>query len=213
MGEFAATIDNKGAQRVNPRPMDTVSSSYGSYELAQSTGTMAAGIAANSQIWQFRWAPSSQNDIAVIRRVSISAVVLGTGFTAGTALFELKFSRSNTAAGSGGAAATISGNNAKKRTSMATTKLAEARIATTGALTAATETLDTQAIRAIVTELPTTADIVLLADTDFVRFRADEYGLVLAYQEGLVVRATVPATGTWRAAISVEWDECHKGAY
>lgn len=211
MGEFDATIVNSGnigAEAVAPR--QTIQSTYGQYSISTSTGTMAAGLAANSEILQFRWAPTSQNDIAIVRRVALSAVVLGTGFTAGTVKLDLYVSRANTAAGSGGGAATITGNNAKRRTSFATTKLSEIRTATTAALTAATQTLDSNAFRSVITEVPTTADIVMLADTDLLRFRQDEYGLVLAHQEGFVIRATVPATGTWRAAITVDWEECHK---
>lgn len=212
MGEFSPDIRN-GGMGVVPTPF--FAQTYGCYRAQSSTGTMAAGLSADSQIWQFRWAPSSQNDIAIVHRVVLEAVVLGTGFTAGTALFQLFASRSNTVAGSGGGTLTMTTNNAKKRTAHATSKVSEIRTSTTATLTAATETLDSTPLGGCMTELPTTADIVLLEKSNGVLYEAmpGEFGAVLAYQEGLVIKATVPATGTWRAAITVEWSESHKGAY
>jgi len=58
----------------------------------------------------------------------------------------MTIAKSFSAAGTGGTAATITGNNGKMRTSMGTTLLGEARCASTAALGAGTKTLDSQAI-------------------------------------------------------------------
>jgi hypothetical protein len=34
-----------------------------------------------------------------------------------------------------------------------------------------------------------------------------EWPLVLAQNEGFIIRATVPATGTWDFAVTMEWSE------
>ena len=39
------------------------------------------------------------------------------------------------------------------------------------------------------------------------RNTSDEYPLLFEQNEGFVIRATVPATGTWQFSINVEWAE------
>lgn len=58
----------------------------GCYQLTSKSGTMAAGLAANAPIYSFRWTSSTK--LALLRRIRFSAYSLGTGFTAGVAVFE-----------------------------------------------------------------------------------------------------------------------------
>lgn len=195
---------NTRAARTTLRPIDYAT--YGQYSIATITATMAAGLAANSEIYQFRWTDATR--LALIKNIRISAVTLGTGFTAGIGKFDVLLARGFSAAGSGGAVATITGNNGKLRTSMGTTLLGEIRTATTAALGVGTKTLDTQGIINVAFGVSASTNVTLLGLTDLFRADADSrHPLVLAQNEGFVIRATVPATGTWDAYISTEWVE------
>lgn len=178
----------------------------GSYAKALTTGTMAAGLAGASPVFSFRYTGTG---FAVIKRVTMSAGNAGTGFAAGVANFSLFAARTFTASDSGGTAATLTGNNAKLRTSFPTTGVGDIRIASTATLTAGTRTLDSDPLAAFEVGVPTTANAslaspgALLLDPK----NAGDYPLVLANNEGFVIQATVPATGTWSGAVFVEWDE------
>lgn len=203
------------AGRVTLRPLDTITDGAGgSYSLSAITGIMAAGIAGASEFVQFRWTSTTYN--ALIRRVRITAAVLGTAFTAGTVLFDLTRATAWTAAGTGGGVATLTAPNLKRRSSMAASQVQEIRIATTAALGAGTKTLDAMPMRSVITGIPNTAFLPLVggqgggADDGLLigSYRGDaEYPLVLAANEGFVIRTTVPATGTWTAHIGIDWDE------
>ena len=135
---------NYRALRATLRPMDY--GALGSYRLSLLSGTMAAGLAANSEVFQFRWSDASR--FCVVTSVLWDGLSgSATAFTAGFSKVDMMIARSWTADGSGGSAATISGNNQKMRTGpMGASLLGAARISSTAALTAGTKSLDTQAI-------------------------------------------------------------------
>lgn len=176
------------------------------YSMSTATGTMAAGLAAGSEIFQFRWTSTAAS--AVIRSIRISAGTTATAFTAGVVTFDAVIARAFSAAGTGGGAATITTNNAKLRTSFPTTLMGEVRTATTAALGAGTKTLDAQAFAGITVGVVATAGTTILAPTYLFSPTVDaQQPLVLAASEGFVVRATVPATGTWTGSVTVDWME------
>ena len=125
---------NSKALRVVSYPVDD--GALGTYSMGVQTGIMAAGLGAASEVFQFRWTSSN---VCAIQTIMFSAGTLGTAFAAGGVVVDAVIARSFTVAGTGGGTATITGNNQKLRTSMATTVLGEARIATTAALTAGTK--------------------------------------------------------------------------
>ena len=91
---------------------------------------------------------------------------------------------------------------------MGATLLGAARIASTAALTAGTKTLDSQALGQYSAAFGTATSTQWIPQLDL--FHADPGGespLVLAQNEGFVVRATVPATGTWQFGVTVVWTE------
>ena len=199
------------AGRTENRPIDAAG--LGHYHYAGFTGILPAALAANSEIFQFRWADATR--FAVIRKINISACVTTTFFAAGVPVqVDLIRSTAWTVAGTGGTAVTPAAL-LKKRTSMASTLLAagDMRIATTAALGAGTKTLDTYAEAAIVAAGPITASLngqIIPAGT--ILWQSDigdgEYPLVLAQNEGLSIRSVaVPATGTWQASIAIQWAE------
>jgi hypothetical protein len=169
------------------------------------SGTMAAGLAANSPIASFRFGAAA---ISLIRKIQISADNAGTGFAAGVATFDLFAARSFTASDTTGNAATITGNNGKLRTSYATTGISDFRASATATLTAGTRTLDTTPINSLTVPTPVTADISLLPpNTTLFDGRASEVPVILAQNEGFVIQATVPATGTFSFTVQACWDE------
>lgn len=206
-GGTIAEVDgsNYRAMRATLRPIDH--GSLGSYRLSLLSGTMAAGLAANSEIYQFRWSDASR--LCVVTSVVWDGLSgSSTAFTAGFGKCDMMVARSWTADGSGGSAATLTGNNQKNRTNMATTLLGAARIASTAALTAGTKTLDSQSIGQYSATFGTTANTQWVPQFDL--FHADPGGespLILGQNEGFVVRATVPATGTWQFGLTVCWTE------
>jgi len=204
-GVTAEVEANTRAMRVVIRPADV--GALGSYEISETSGTMAAGLAASSPIYSFRW--GSASGLAVIRSIYMSAGNAGTAFAAGIGTFKLIAARSFTVADTGGTAIAVTGNNAKMRTSHGTSLLSDARIASTATLTAGTRTLDATAIGCITIPVSTAASTSLLSPGTkiFDAGSSQEYPLILAQNEGFVITATVPATGTWAFAVNVEWDE------
>lgn len=193
------------AMRVTPRPTDV--GALGSYAITVSTGTMAAGIASASPIFSIRWSDAT-GKVMLVRVVRAALYSLGTGFATGTGFVEMVAARAFTASDTGGAAITLTTNNAKRRTTFGTSLIGSALIATTAALTAGTRTLDTNPLAGVHFGVPATTNLVLLPTTvlwapDF----AGEWPLVLAQNEGFIIRVTVPATGTWSADIQLEWTE------
>ncbi len=179
----------------------------GAYAIVGKTGTMAAGLGAAAPIFSFRWASSTANAKAMIDRISVSVMSLGTGFTAGSGYIDAVIARAFTDPDTGGGTLTITGNNAKRRFGMDTTLLTEARISSTATLSAGTRTLDDNAFGAVQFGVSTATNTVHLATSDLWRPDPLTYPLMLTASEGIILRATVPATGTWQGIVSVEWRE------
>ena len=201
------------ALRATGRPLDH--GSLGHYRLGMTSGTIAAALAANGELFQFRWTDATR--LCVVQKVLISAGANVAATAAGLVNLDLVIARSWSAAGTGGTAATITGNNAKTRTSMGTTLLGEARCATTAALGAGTKTLDAQSIGNVFIGIGTGAitashRLQLVDKIDLMEIDADMsiHPVVLAQNEGLVIKngATVwPASMTWGLSVTVVWAE------
>ena len=189
---------------------------YGQYQLGVTTGIIPATPLSSAEVFQFRWNPADTSLLACIREVEISAAVTTTMFAAGVpvSIFMTK-ATAWTAVGTGGAGITPAALH-KMKTTMASTGLVanDARVMTTDAtgLGAGTKTLEGNHIAHVVAGGPITGSL----DGTFVKpgtklFKADvangDHPLVLASQEGFVIRAIAPATGTWRMSINVKWDE------
>lgn len=188
----------------------------GHYRVSVTTGTIAAALAAGAQLFQFKWTDATR--FAVVTKIHARFLPL-TPFTAATltdhtsldAVIARPF-----AAGGGGTTLTLTGNNAKLRTSMASS-LATINVATTAALTLATG-LDAQPfvqnIRKGNRVNPASATEEVIQPTvdwlDFSpRIDASEHPLVFAQNEGFVIRnRTVwPAAGTGIYLFEVSWAE------
>jgi len=207
VGAFAA----KGAHTIN-KPTDY--GSLGQYRVSVVTGTLAAALAANSQLFQFKWTDATR--FAVITKIRWKFETL-TRFTAGTITdFGLDaFIVRSFALGGGGTTLTLSGDNNQLRTNMGAS-LAQINVSTTATLTAAT-TLDTQpfaqsfAFGSQVVPSATVAQEGIKGwDGEFVADIANgEMPLVLAQNEGVAIRnRTVwPVAGTGVYMFEIQWAE------
>lgn len=193
----------------------------GQYVVATATGAIAAGMAANGQLLQFRW--TNTDNLAVVTEISVTGMRATTAFAAGAIDIKASVARSYTANGSGGTALEFGGDsnvdNAALRTNMADSLITDFRVATTAALTAGTASLEANDIGNIVTHSSGgfSAATPIIGSTYLpktVLFKADfgngEYPLVLAANEGFVIRATVPATGVWNLGMLIRWAEIDK---
>jgi hypothetical protein len=212
-GGTVADVDGSTfrAVRTTVRPVDH--GALGSYGYGGFTGVLPAALAANSEIFQFRWTDATR--LCVINKVTISAAVSTTFFAAGVPVqIDLVKATAWSAAGTLGTRITPAAL-LKKRTSMGATLVAasDIAIATTAALGVGTKTLEGSAIAALLATGPITASLNgAIIPPGTVLFQGEsgdgQHPLVLAQNEGFVVRSVaVPATGTWTAAISIDWTE------
>lgn len=221
-GTVAEVSPTNRALRNENRPVDV--EGLGAYSVCVFTGTMAAGLAANAPIFSVRWTDATR--LMIVRRIALYARNAGTAFTAGTGLFDLLFARAFTVSDSGGTAVVLSGNNQKRKTVFGTSLVGDMRISSTAALTAGTRTLDANALFSVKGFLPATSTNYVFVGEGSVGIPgaatqagatrpldlwrqdfASEWPMVLATNEGFIIRATVPATGTWEAAVALDWVE------
>lgn len=199
------------ASRVTLRPLDSTVS-LGSYQQGLLTGSMAAGLVANSEVMQFRY---SGANVAIVNQVTFEGVAASTAFAAGALNFRLLFADAWSADGSGGnaIATTLEANQLDSQYTIPTATL---RVASTAALGIGTKTL--QGVTANVQGLGLAAGFTAPAtpgvgqqmakDSNFYHTSAAyDHPLVLRQNQGIVVVATVPATGVWISGFTVSWTE------
>lgn len=220
-GGLSLAVQGVGAQsaagaHVILKPTDHAT--LGAYRWSGVSGTIAAALAANAQLFYLRWTDATR--FCVVTHVKVEFQAL-TAFTAAT-LTDFGFAlikATSVSAGGGGTDLFASAAPTKMRASMGTSLLAAtglARMATTAALTALT-TLDSYPIAqsvgdpqrvnpAAATEEQRVNDPTLLWQPDMSR---GEHPLVLAQNEGLVVRnrAVWPAAGTGIVHVELAWAE------
>ncbi|MDH4341378.1 MAG: hypothetical protein OEW47_13575, partial [Thermoleophilia bacterium] len=181
------------------------------------------GMAANGELLQMRWVDATRfcviTDVKILQFRNIT-----TAFAAGVYNFEAIRATAWTVDGTGGTAIAVADPQLQVRPPTMGNSLFSTgfRFATTAALGAGTKTLDTNPMGAAygnVGSTPAIAEFFIpkgggtsgtggggvdLMNPDV---GAGEHPLVLSQNEGLVVRATVPATGTWIASVLVKWQE------
>jgi len=214
-GTTLMTVDpTYAAGRITQRPVEQL----GTYAVSLFTGAYT-GAAANTPMFSMRFVAGSagQAQIAMIQRIVLT-IVPTTAFTAAQQVsYGAYVARTFSAVDSGGAAATLTGNNNKLRTSMQTTQLAatgDMRISTTAALTAGTRTLDSQAF-AVASAWVATA-LVAQPITQVILYEnfAGDQPLVLQNQEGLIINNLIlmGAGGVLSIGVTVEWTESNTTA-
>jgi hypothetical protein len=179
---------------------------YSSLDIRQVSaisGVMAAGISADSEIVQVRFTTSTSQRLAILS-ARLSAANLGTAFTAGAIQFSLTKASGWSAAGTGGGTLDLTGVNGKLNNTISGQVMPEIRVATTAALTAGTKTLDSVRTGNIFAGVPNVAGSQIVNDA--LLFSDAVPGLQPIYlgnQEGVVLRVTAPATGTWSFALNL----------
>lgn len=217
-GQLAITTP-LGAALVNPRPID-VGSTGGHYRYSSQTGTVAAALAANAVIFAFRWGDSTLLAVLTSLKVRMQGNAAFTNAAANLGLHAI-IGRTYSASHTGGTAATMTGNNNKLRTSFQTSKIAtngDIRLATTAALGGGTVTTDSQAFCAGGPGRPNVANAAggteyLLSTQpgtiDWQPARDGEHPIVLAQNEGILVRNSIvwPVAGTAEISVEIGWSE------
>ena len=199
------------ALRITPRPIDY--GALGFYRLSMVSGTMAAALAANSEIFQFRWPDATR--FAIVYRIAISAGANVAATAAAFVSLRATIARAWTVAGSAGTRATMTGNNQKLRTSMGTSLVNDIGISTTTLLTAGTKTLDAQDVGGVsfgigTGALTTTPNFSLIPLTELLNIDSSaDHPIVCAQNEGYVVRSGIifPAAMTWAFTVNTSWAE------
>lgn len=187
--------------------MPTIFQVASSYKQTVTTGaitTIAAGTATAGHILALR-NPTSATRTIRLRSLEVE-FILTTAFGAAQEWgFDVFIARSYTAAHTAQTALDFTGTTGRKRVGYDAATLT-GRIAGTGALTAGTHTLDTNAIaRASVWCGAVGASLNRYYDFT----AADPYGILLAADEGIVARNTIlmGATGVGKVHFTIEWDE------
>lgn len=202
------------AARVTSRPQDI--GVRGSYRAAFVTGVLPAALAANSEIFQWRFVHASF--YCVVRGIWLNAATSTTAFAAGVPVqLEMRQAYAWTVVGTGGTGITFGTDDGKKKASFATTVLVanDVRVATTAALGAGTKTLHGVASSILQGPGPasTAAPIIPPHSPVYLRESPDEWPFIYENQQGFVIRSVeVPATGTWKASVIVEWSEIDPAA-
>jgi hypothetical protein len=195
----------------------------GAYRLGLQSGTMAASLGANAEIYQFRYVTAASR-VCLVHGVSISAAVLtlpaiSTTVLTGPYHIVGTIARAWTGIGSGGTRATLTTNNSKLRTSFATSEVNDAGISATAALTVGTKTLDGSNFGSVTGNAGGVLTAVGVASAAQFIPKSNLMGeflgglsfpLVLANQEGFILRSgavAFPATMTWTFTVEVVWSE------
>lgn len=196
------------ALRTVPRPIDYAT--LGHYRIAQNIPLLVTQ-AANGTLFSFRWGDATR--FCVITKIRLSLIQTAGATATIFPHFQVFVARSFTASDTVGTAITLTGNNMKKRTSMGTTLLTDARFSAAAAgLTAGTRTLDA----APILELPTQQVITTVPTFDFYSTELDigagdgNHPIVLAQNEGFIVRGPTVvfgAAGTADLVVEVSWAE------
>jgi len=183
----------------------------GYYRLSAISGlitTVAAATATAGHLFAFR---NTSATLIIPTFLSVKWRTI-TGFTAAQEVgFDVVIARGYTASHTGGTAISTASNGLKKRTNDPTSVLGDARIATTGALTAGTHTLDAQPmLQEAFADLAAAATVPKArADSVWDMTNGQDSLLVLAQNEGLVIRNSIlmGTAGTARLIVDMSWIE------
>ena len=184
------------------------------YRLSAFTGTIAAAVAANAEVFQFRFVTGAKTKCLVEKVMFDGCAAITAATAAGPVGFHMTPARTWTVAGSGGTRIANTADNMQMETAAPNSQVQDIGIATTGGLTAGTKTLDANSIGQAIGGVGTGA-ITAFLDATFIPNQAlfDEaeggMPLVLANNEGFVIRTTHagPAGLTYVAGFTVQWRE------
>lgn len=186
---------------------------FGSYRQQFTTGnvtTIAAGTGTAGHLLALRWAPASTARHCRIRALEVEFLLTTAFGAAQEVAFDAVVARAYTAAHTAatGTALTLATNDGKARTSFDTTQLT-GRIASAAALTAAGSppTLDANPVAK---GSVWCAAVGATMDRWYDFSQLEPGGIILANEEGLIVRNTIlmGAAGVGKWQFTVDYDEC-----
>lgn len=194
------------AARISDHPPEIL----GAYSMGLTSGALTTA-AAGSTVFSFRWAPATTTQLCMVRRIEVGFATITAFGTAQSLVYSMQIARNWTASDTGGTAAAFSQTNtSKQRTAMPTSAFAgggQIMIANTGANSAGTRTLDTQAMA--FASGSSTAIGTTMPQTPLFQHTPGDYPLILANNEGFILNnvTTMGATGVINLFVNIEWME------
>jgi hypothetical protein len=182
----------------------------GAYQIGLTSGALTV-VAAGGTVYSFRWAPATTSLLCMVRRVEIGFSTTTAFGTAQSLQYSMQIARAFNSSDTGGTAAAFTQTNTGKfRTVMPTSAFAgggQIMIANTGANTAVSRTLDTQAIAFV--QGQSTAIGTALTSTPIYQHQPGDYPIIFAQNEGFIINnvTTMGATGVINLTVNVEWME------
>tara|TARA_R110000868_G_scaffold340880_1_gene601727 strand:+ start:7011 stop:7682 length:672 start_codon:yes stop_codon:yes gene_type:complete len=203
-----------GQEASSPLQVTLMPSGGNAYRFSSFTGTIAAALAANSEVLQFRFVSGTQT-YAIVEKVVLDGMgLVAVATAAGPVGFQMVVARAWTVAGSGGTRIAMTGDNLQMETAEPNSQVNDLGIATTGALTAGTKTLDANAVGQVIGGVGTAAITnygagTLMPTQPFMDASDGNSPLVLANQEGFIIKTTHtgPAAFTYTVGFTVVWRE------
>lgn len=211
----SGTVIGAGEEAAKPLHVVQLPLRGNQYRLSVFTGTIGAALAADSELFQFRFVSGTKTRALVHKVIFDGLGIVAVATAAGPLGFKMHVARSWSAAGSGGTRIANTGDNMQMETSNPVSQTNDIGVATTGALTAGTKTKDANAVGQAIGGVGTAA-VTAYGPTSIVAPQAlmDSTGaaqspLVLADQEGFVIQTTHagPAALTYVAGFTVHWSE------
>jgi hypothetical protein len=194
-----------------PNPKRYVPEATGHYSVSLVTG-LTTGLAAGATLLSFRWSDATNNPAlqCMIKGLRVAAETTTAFTTAQDISVGLFIARAFTASDTGGTASIPTANNQKRRTNMATTAVADLRVATAAAVAAGTRTVDTFPVYQPVA-FSSAIGPAVFSNPAFVGQGNDAqlYPIVLAQNEGVLVNLTTAqgAVGVVKYFFDLEWAE------
>lgn len=194
------------AQRVVGKPLEH--GAFGHYRMA-TTVPLVVTQNANGTLFSFRWADATR--LCVIQYIRLE--VLQTAAATATIMpsYQVFIARGFNASDSLGTAISLTGNNMKKRTNMGTTLVTDIRKSSVAAgLTVGTRTLDAEPILEMVTNQTITTPNSTAYRKDLDLAESGVHPVVLAQNEGIIIRGPTVAfgaAGTANLVVGIEWAE------
>lgn len=205
----------QGASSLNSAEVDALSKNLrvglypvnvaGWFSVGAKSG-LVTGVAANGVLFSLR---NISGQLLMIRRIGLGFVTT-TAFTAAQLLdWSLFIARNFTSSDSGGTAIALTGNNAKHRTSLASPTSIDMRIATTGALTAGTRTLDANAKSQLSMWSGAQGAGITPGQDNLFSHTPGDHPIILQQNEGLVIanNTLMGAAGVGNLYVNLEFAE------
>lgn len=202
-------VDTSRAGRMSLQPPSVVAANGGRYEVVLSSGLVTLLSAHTATAGHFAWFrnPSATKSV-LVDYIKIAGAMV-TDFTTFQRLsLSARIARAYTASHTGGTAATLTGNNAKLRTSYAT-MAAVCGVSTTGDLTAGTHVIDIQPFMGLIVANSSDAITTKRTPSETVREGHSRGPVILVQDEGIVFSNDVlmGAAGTAGLQVTVGWRE------